>query len=399
MSTAPRPGILLDCDGTIIVDYHYVGHVERVQFIPGSIEAIRRFNQHGIPVAIITNKSGVARGFFTEGDVHIVHDYIRRELALHGAHVDLILYCAEHPDGNVKGYTDECYYHKPSPGMAIRAKVVLNLDLHKSYVVGDRWEDMTLAGRVGAHAVHVGSTPIRKPLGPKPASYKSFTSLGVAAGYIIERITGMPQSEFPTMSYSGMIGFWVHYTDEIRTITANIRASDIAHAGDQIIKAANDGSLVFIAGNGGAAALSDHFECDHTKHLAEDRSWYTNFRSLTANVPLITAIANDIGYDSIFSYQLERQGNIGDVFIAFSVSGNSANIIRALQCAKESNITSIAVVAMDGGKAAELADIVIHIPTGNYGLAEDVMQMIMHALAQYIRQSRMSDEAIRSARF
>ena len=393
--------MLLDRDGTIIVDYHYVGHIKRVQLIPGAADAIRRFNKAGIPVAIITNQGGVARGFYTEQDVRKVHAYITKELALHGAHIDLFLYSPDHPDGNILKYSVESFHHKPNPGMAIKAKIKLNLDLRQSYVVGDRHTDIELAKTVGAQAIYLGTEPLPLHLwGPAGNKTVSFPSLSDAAGYIIERITGVSQSEFPGMSYSGMISYWVHYTDEIRTITANLRASDIAKAAELLNKAYNDGGHVFIAGNGGAAALADHFECDHVNHMGTDKTFYTNIHSLAANIPLLTATANDIGYDAIFSYQLERNGAFpGDVLVVFSVSGNSANIVRALQSAKELGVPTIAVVAMDGGKAAGMADITIHIPTGNYGLAEDVMQMIMHSLAQYIRQSRMSDRAIQSARF
>ena len=285
--------------------------------------------------------------------------------------------------------------------MAIKAKIKLDLDLRQSYVVGDRHTDIELAKTVGAQAIYLGTEPLPLHLwGPAGNKTVSFPSLADAAGYIIERITGVSQSEFPGMSYSGMTSFWTHYADEIRTITARVSTAKVADAADLLMKAYNDGGHVFIAGNGGAAALADHFECDHVNHMGTDKTFYTNIHSLAANIPLLTATANDIGYDAIFSYQLERNGAFpGDVLVVFSVSGNSANIVRALQSAKELDIASIAVVAADGGKAATLADIVIHIPTSNYGLAEDVMQMIMHSLAQYIRQSRMSDRAIQSARF
>src|ERR1700748_614971 len=96
-----RPGILLDRDGTIIEDYHYVGHIERVQLKPGAAEAIRRFNEAGIPVAIVTNQSGVARGFYPESNVNLVHNYIAHELSRHGSFIDLFFYSPHHPDGNV----------------------------------------------------------------------------------------------------------------------------------------------------------------------------------------------------------------------------------------------------------------------------------------------------------
>lgn len=390
-----RPGILLDRDGTINVDYHYVGHVERVQLIPGAADAIRRFNQAGIPVAIVTNQGGVARGFYTERDVTKVHLYIARELALHGAHVDLFLYSPHHPDGNVKEYAIETDDHKPGTGMAIRAANALNLNLQESWVVGDRITDMEMAVEILASAVYLGAEPLPFYM----SHFHQYHSLAEAAGFIIERITGMSQSEFPTMNYTGMISYWHHYADEITTITSRIKGSDIAKAAEVLIRAYQNEQNIFIAGNGGAASIANHFECDHTNHLAHDNFWYTNIYSLCSNVELITAAANDIGYDSIFSYQLEHKSQPRDVLLVFTVSGNSANIVRAVQCANELGLHTIAVVACDGGKVAGLANTTIQIPTSNYGLAEDVMQMVMHSLAQFIRQTRMSDRAIQSARF
>ena len=105
--TAPtRAGILLDRDGTIIVDHGYVGSVDRVEFIEGSPEAIASFNRVGIPVAVLTNQAGVARGFYGIEDVAHVHRYIANHLAEHGAHIDLFIYCPYHPRE----------WSRPSPG-------------------------------------------------------------------------------------------------------------------------------------------------------------------------------------------------------------------------------------------------------------------------------------------
>jgi histidinol-phosphate phosphatase family protein len=400
-----RPGILLDRDGTIIHDYHYVGHVERVQLIPGAADAIARFNRASIPVAIVTNQSGVARGFYPENNVKLVHDYITKELALHQAHIDLFLYSPHHPDGTVREYIYDSSYHKPHPGMAYHAAMSLDLDLRSSVVVGDRVEDVRFAWSVGAHAVYIGTEPI-------PSIYYannrtvSFPSLASAAGYIIERLTGMKQPEFPAVSYPNMLSYFNDYSLEIRDVLDKITLRPISDAADILVKAHNDGSAIFIAGNGGAAALANHMETDHVLRMGLSNGtsgwysgWYTNVRSLTGNSSLMTSAANDIGYDSVFSWQLERYATQHDVLVCFSVSGRSANIIRALQCATELNIRTIAVVACDGGKAAGLAEVAVHIPTSNYGIAEDVMSMVMHSIAQFIQQSRMSEQAIQSARF
>jgi D,D-heptose 1,7-bisphosphate phosphatase len=398
MSTAPRAGVLLDRDGTIIVDYHYVGHVERVQFIPGAIEAIRRFNEAGIPVAIITNQGGVARGFYPIDNVIEVHDYIQRELAQQNAWVDLFLYSPHHPDGNVREYATEHDWHKPNPGMADEAARTLNLDLMESWVVGDRISDMELASTILSNGVFLGAEPLPFYMN----HFYLFASLADAAGYIIERITGVSQlSEFPTMHYSGITSFFQHYADEVTTALSRVSRPELEAASDLLYKAYSDGSAIWIAGNGGAAAIADHMATDHVKHMSATDTMFRNVHSLAANHAITTALANDIGYDAIFSWQLEQFATRGDVLVVFSVSGESKNIIRALQCAKEMGMESVAIV---GGEAvtikdAALASVIVNIPATNYGVVEDIMSLIQHTLAQYIRQTQMSDRSIQSARF
>lgn len=396
------PGILLDRDGTIIEDYHYVGHVRRVQFKPGAIEAIQRFNKAGIPVAIITNQSGVARGFYSEGDVFKVHVYIEVQLALRGAHVDFITYDPYHPDGSVPGYSASSRNHKPNPGMAHQAADSLGLNLTQSIVVGDRKEDMELAREIGARAVYLGKTPLPMHMfgtvtNPK---IRSFGSLGDAAGYIIERITDVDQREFPFMKYSTFNGFFDRYSNEIRMLMDKVDEHELSHAVGILQDAYARPVIIWVAGNGGAAAIANHMVADHTKHMSADENFETNIQSLAANQSVITAVANDIGYDAIFSWQLERYAKRGDILIVFSVSGNSLNIIRAVQYAKEHGINSIAFVGRDGGELFKIAQCPVLIPGGNYGVVEDVMSIIQHSMAQYIRQLRMgSDIEVKSARF
>jgi histidinol-phosphate phosphatase family protein len=178
-----RPGILLDRDGTIIVDHGYVGSVDRVEFIEGSPEAIARFNRAKIPVAVVTNQAGVARGLYGIDDVTRVHHHIAERLAEHGAHVDLFLSCPYHPAGVVEAFARASEDRKPRPGMAKAAQAALNLDLTASWVVGDRPEDIGLAEAVGASAVYVGPADRGHP------GAWSFPSLAAAAPFILERIT------------------------------------------------------------------------------------------------------------------------------------------------------------------------------------------------------------------
>jgi HAD superfamily hydrolase (TIGR01662 family) len=125
-----RPGVLLDRDGTIIVDHGYVGSVDRVEFIEGAPEAIAMLNRAGIPVALLTNQAGLARGFYGIDDVLSVHHYIAERLARHGAHIDCYLFCPYHPDGVVDAFARTSEDRKPGPGMAKAAAA----DRHMSSV-------------------------------------------------------------------------------------------------------------------------------------------------------------------------------------------------------------------------------------------------------------------------
>jgi D,D-heptose 1,7-bisphosphate phosphatase len=181
-SSRSKPGLLLDRDGTIIVDHGYVGSTDRVEFIEGSAEAIAAFNRAGIPVAVLTNQAGVARGLYGIADVTLVHHYIAGRLAECGAHIDLFLYCPYHPEGVVEDFARTSEDRKPRPGMAKAAQAALNLDLTASWVVGDRPEDMGLAAAIGASAVYVGVGTYDQP------GVWQFPSFAAAAPFILERV-------------------------------------------------------------------------------------------------------------------------------------------------------------------------------------------------------------------
>jgi phosphoheptose isomerase len=282
--------------------------------------------------------------------------------------------------------------------MAQKAAAALDLDLTKSWVVGDRAEDMNLAGEIGANGVFLGAEEDRHPAwGPFVYNYPS---LAAAAPFIIEEITDVvlldsfPSKRLPDPS---------HYIDAYREEqTLAFRSIDPQHfkaAALALQAAIRERHWVFTAGNGGSAAVANHLWCDHAKMIRHSTELRPRVMSLSASAEIMTAIANDIGFDSIFAYQLEGVAEPGDVLIVFSVSGQSLDVIRAVQWANEHGLKTIAVTAFGGGQARELADTSIHIKTDNYGIAEDIMQAVMHAFAQYIRQFEMTPEAIRYSRF
>ena len=142
---------------------------------------------------------------------------------------------------------------------------------------------------------------------------------------------------------------------------------------------------VFVAGNGGSAAIAEHFSCDHSKGVGSNTGYFPKLISLTSNVSLFTAYANDIGYSRVFSEQLVNFADAGDVLIVITSSGNSPNIIEALKVAKQLGMKTVSFTGFNGGQASNMADYNIHIDIDNYGVVEDCHQIIMHMLAQYIR--------------
>jgi len=165
----------------------------------------------------------------------------------------------------------------------------------------------------------------------------------------------------------------------------NVEANKVERAIELIVEAYVTSGTIYSCGNGGSAAISNHLVCDCVKGVACDTNFFPKIVSLNCNDSMMTAVANDIGFEHVFSKQLSWSAAQDDLLIAISSSGNSPNIINALKMAKEIGMKSIAILGFDGGKAKELADVAIHIPSGNYGIVEDVSQAIMHFIAQNIR--------------
>lgn len=160
---------------------------------------------------------------------------------------------------------------------------------------------------------------------------------------------------------------------------------------NQILRYAEDGQKLFVCGNGGSAAITEHLSCDHNKGIIMDTQLAPYVVSLPSNMSLMTAIANDIGYDQVFSRQIEWFAESKDGLLVISSSGNSPNIIEALKAARKCHMSTMALVGFDGGKAKEIADIVVHVESNNYGVVEDCHQIIMHSFAQKIRTHFATD--------
>jgi len=153
-SSKLRAGVFLDRDGTINIEKQYLYQYEDWEWIAGAIEAIKKFNDAGVLVIVITNQAGVARGIYTSADVESLHERVSKELQTHGAHIDAYYYCPHHPEfGNKMA----CSCRKPAPGLLFQAQKEWGIDLDRSAIFGDKASDIE-AGKAAGVKLFLVST-------------------------------------------------------------------------------------------------------------------------------------------------------------------------------------------------------------------------------------------------
>lgn len=144
-----RPAVFFDRDGVLNKDKHYLYKVEDFQWIPGAVEAIRYFNQQDYYVFVITNQSGVARGYYQEEDIQKLHGWMNEALARQQARIDDFFYCPHHETGTVPFYSHKCCCRKPKTGMIEQAKEKYRIDMKHSLLIGDKDSDIECAKNAG----------------------------------------------------------------------------------------------------------------------------------------------------------------------------------------------------------------------------------------------------------
>ena len=150
-----RPALFMDRDGTVSEEVGYVNHPSRFRLFPYTAEAIKLLNDSGWLAIVVTNQAGVARGYFAEEVILKIHEHLRRDLETSAAKVDAIYYCAHHPSVGEPPYRLDCDCRKPRTGLIDRATADFEIDVERSWVVGDRYSDIELARNAGLHSAFV----------------------------------------------------------------------------------------------------------------------------------------------------------------------------------------------------------------------------------------------------
>jgi D-sedoheptulose 7-phosphate isomerase len=154
-------------------------------------------------------------------------------------------------------------------------------------------------------------------------------------------------------------------------------------------EAREKGRRIFVCGNGGSASTASHFACDIVKGASYNRASRFRIMALTDSLPTMTAYSNDVGYDCIFCEQLKNFAEPGDLVMALSGSGNSPNVIRAMEYANSIGCKTIALTGRDGGKLGPLANLNIQIPVPHMGRIEDAHMIVCHMIGYYFMESEI----------
>jgi D-sedoheptulose 7-phosphate isomerase len=185
-----------------------------------------------------------------------------------------------------------------------------------------------------------------------------------------------------------------HTREYLERLIATLEAMPvdaIERLSEMLYRAYTDGKQVFLLGNGGSASTASHMAADLGKNTIGPNMRRFRIMSLNDNIPLLTALSNDVGYENVFAEQLQNLIQPGDMLIAISGSGNSPNVLRAMEYAQSRSAETVAMLGFGGGKAAQLADLVLLIESDDYGVVEDAHLIVNHILVEHFRH-RLAEE-------
>ena len=372
-----QKAIFLDRDGTINKYKDLISKTEDLEIIPEVYQALKHLNDSSYLSIIITNQPVVARNLCSIEELDTIHAKMESVLGEMGVYVDEILYCPHHPD---RGYPEEnaefkikCNCRKPKTGLIDKAAAQFNIDLTKSYIVGDSTVDVKTGAAAGLKSILLATG-----------------QAGIDGKYNIEPhfwADNLLQAVQIILSRGERFNKNIEtYMDELKKTLDRLDRQKIILLVNQLINVHAHGGTVYIFGNGGSASTASHFTGDFNKGVSENLSRRFRFICLNDNIPSVLAIANDIGYEQIFKFQLENYLKPDDLVIAISGSGNSTNVILAIEYANSKGVKTFALTGCNGGRLKEIASNSIVVPINDMQKVEDIHLIMNHLIMQIIKE-------------
>ena len=189
--------------------------------------------------------------------------------------------------------------------------------------------------------------------------------------------------------------FFKNHIGELHNSLLELNSNLIEKVSEKLFNTIKNNKQIFVCGNGGSAAIANHYVPDYLKLIRQNTKLKPLVKSLSSDLELITAISNDMDYSKIFSYQAESLCKKGDLLIIISSSGNSPNVVNLANWAKKNKIYSISFTGFSGGKLKKITNLNVHVNIKNYGLVEDSHHILMHAIMHYIVRKNASKKKLR----
>ena len=368
--------ILMDRDGVINRERKgYVLHPEQLEFLPDALKALRLLNKNGFRAHILSNQSPVGRGLLSMEMLNKITRHMVEIIRQHGGNIESIQYCPHRPD-------EKCRCRKPRSGLFHNLERVYNVNLPRTWFVGDKLTDIQAAQAVGCRTILVNSGADKYD---SSEGFPDESTPDFFAKNLYEAVTQIilkedKQNKGEDMQYVNK------YLNALKGVMDSINPDEVGEVIELLARAKEEGKNIFVVGNGGSAALSSHFVTDMAKGAYNEKIKNFKILSLCDNAPIITALGNDFGYEDIFVGQLRAYFQPGDVVMAISSSGNSPNVIKAIEYANNNGGLTIGLCGFKGGKLKEVAQKCVYVPREHYGLVEDAHGIVCHIIAYHFME-------------
>ncbi len=376
--------VVLDRDGTINVEREYLSDPDKLELLPGVANGLRHLRKLGLGLVVITNQSGIGRGFFDWARLELIHQRLYALLAAEDIKLDDIYVCPHHPN-------DECSCRKPQPELLLKAAQEHHFNPSEAFVIGDNIVDIELGRQVGATTLLVRTGYGAQVAEQMEANWDYAVDDLESAAVVIEHLLIDTGNRKITIEST-------HDLLQDRARTHLQESADLKHkvaqhclpsvlmATDFIVGVFRNGGKMLLCGNGGSAADCQHLAAELVSRLTKEfeRPGLSAI-ALTTDTSFLTAFANDHGFDGIFERQVRALGKPGDVLIGISTSGNSENVLRAVNAAREIGIKTIGLMGT-GGMLETKVDCAIAVPSHNTQYIQEALLSIEHILCDLTEQ-------------
>ncbi|HEV2523285.1 MAG TPA: HAD-IIIA family hydrolase [Candidatus Acidoferrales bacterium] len=383
---------------------------EQFELLAGAGEAIAALNQMGLPVIVVSNQPGIAKGKLTQKLLDAITAKMVNELSAAGARLDQVLYCPHHPEATLPEYRIVCDCRKPKPGLLLLAAKEWKFDLAGSFLVGDGVQDILAGTAAGVATILLAPRrcTICEEFESRGAHPHQVTeNLSEAVRAIGEMLTNQGRTRPPSRRVQPCVlagngtTYTGQYLQEAIEIAAKIDAGEIERTALLVRAVRERGGRIFFVGVGGGAGHASHAVCDFRK-IAGVEAY-----SASDNVSELTARVNDEGWDTSYVNWLRGSRlRANDMVFVFSVGGGdlekniSANLVRALQYAHEVGCAIGGIVGRKGGYTAQLADACVLVPVVNPDTVtphtESFQALIWHLLVSHpaLKSAEMKWESV-----